>query len=435
MNDRVVRLGILGAGNVGAGVIEVIRERGAEIARRTGISLRVAAAAVRDPHRPRPVDLSGLWLTSDPAALVEAPDLDVVVEVMGGLEPARTLVLRAIERRMGVVTANKQLLAVHGRELFEAAARRGVDLRFEGSVGGGLPLIQTLLESLAANRIQGIHGILNGTTNYILTRMTRSGMRLDEALAEARQAGFAEADPSEDLEGRDAAAKLLILAGIAFGAWGRLEDIPCEGITRIAPADIAHAERLGYRVKLLAWARNGGEAILAGVFPTLVPLTHPLARVDDEYNALLVRGDAVGEILFQGRGAGGLPTASAVVADCIDIGRNLAAGTSGRVLLRAGSTHRFAPAAELCAPVYLRLEVADRAGVLAAIAAVFGRHQVSIAAVIQHPTTGAAETAELVMITHRASGRAVQEVVHGLSALDVVHQVKSVIRVLEEPRE
>jgi homoserine dehydrogenase len=354
--------------------------------------------------------------------------VDVIAEVMGGVEPARTLLLEAIRRGKSVVTANKQLMARHGPELFAEAAGAGVDLRLEASVGGGLPVIQPLRESLAANRFLEIVAILNGTTNYVLTKMAEARSEFAPALKEAQRLGFAETDPAADIGGDDAAAKLAILATIAFETAVRVDDVYREGIERISTQDIQFAEELGFVIKLLAITREEGGRVEARVHPALLPRTHPLAAIGNELNAVFVRGDAVGEVMFVGRGAGGAPTASAVVADLIDVARNRRAGTHGRIPMGALRSDALRPMEETSSPFYLAMQVTDRPGVFARIAAIFGEAGVSIASIVQKSR---GRTADIVMVTHTTQENRMRRVLARLGTLDVVGAVRNVIRVID----
>ncbi|MBI4277898.1 MAG: homoserine dehydrogenase, partial [Armatimonadetes bacterium] len=387
---------------------------------------QVRRVAVAHPDKPRAVPVDRALLTGDAWEVVTDPRIDVVVEVMGGIEPARSYVLRALEQRKSVVTANKQLMANRGRELLDAAEAAGVDLCFEASVGGGIPLIRPIKEGLAANRIVEVTGILNGTTNYILTRMTREGWTFSEALSEAQARGFAEQDPTDDVEGHDAAAKLAILASVCFNTRVTASDVPREGISRISPRDVEYARELGYVIKLLAIGRQVDGQVEVRVHPAMIPTSHPLAAVTDEYNAVLVRGDAVGEVMFYGRGAGGGPTASAIIADLVDVGRNRRLGAAGRL----GCTcYRSTPIrdpdlSEAC--FYLGLQAADQPGVFARIAAVFGEEGVSIASIVQKSR---GEVADIVLVTHRTQEARMRRVLPRLRELAVLKEVSSVIRV------
>jgi homoserine dehydrogenase len=421
-----VRVGVLGCGNVGGALVELLLRDADAIADRTGLSLELRRVAVRNTARERAIDLPDGCLTSDAQGIVVDPDIDVVVEVIGGIEPARTLILDALKAGKPVVTANKELLANVGAELFEAAGAAGVDLLFEASVAGGIPLIRPLRESLAGERITRVLGIVNGTTNYILTRMTEEGASYQDALAEAQGLGYAERDPTADVEGFDAGAKASIIASVAFGARVVAGDVYREGISAITPADIAFARRLGYVIKLLAIVERDNEgAVAVRVHPVMLPDTHPLASVRESFNAVFVEGDAVGQLMLYGRGAGGMPTASAVLGDLLDAAHNLRNGGTGRApVLHQAPIRRME---ELSSEYYLNIEVADRPGVLAAVAGVFGEHNVSIRSMEQE---GLGEEARLVFITHTARERDVQATLHGLRHLEAVDRIGSLIRVI-----
>lgn len=417
-------IGLLGLGTVGAEVYRLLQDE--TVSARAGVMLRVKKIAVAHPAKMRPVDLPPAILTTEPSEVVASPDVDIVVELIGGLEPARCLVLDAIERGKAVVTANKQLMATYGPELLGKAEAAGVDLCFEGSVGGGIPLIRPIRESLAAARIRAVTAILNGTTNYILTRMTQDGWTFEAALKEAQQQGFAEADPRDDIEGHDAAAKLAIVASVAFGCQLTNGDVYREGIADITLKDIAFAKELGFAIKLLAVARNRDGEIEARVHPALIPLSHPLATVPDEFNAVLVDGPGLGPVIFSGRGAGGAPTAVAVVGDIVDIATRLRLGIRGR----AGVGHlvptRVRPIEDVALPYYLSLQVIDRPGVFARVAAIFGEEQVSIASIVQKSR---GEVADVVLVTHDTPERAVRRVLARLREMEVVKAIPNVIRV------
>jgi len=424
-----LRVGLLGCGNVGAAVVRLLDAHADDIARRAGCRLEVARVAVRDPSKVRDVPLDRSRFTEDATAVVEDPDVDIVCELIGGLEPAGSLVLAAFERGKPVVTANKELLATRGRELFDASDAKGLDLYFEAAVGGGIPLIRPLKESLTGERLRRVMGIVNGTTNFILTRMTEQGRSFEEVLAQAQALGYAEADPSADVDGHDAAAKCAILASIAFNARVTAADVYREGISGVRPEDLAFAARLGYVVKLLAIAELvDGDRIAARVHPAMIPADHPLAAVRDAYNAVFVEGPHVGELMFYGRGAGGDATATAVVGDLVSVARNLLAGTRG-VGCTCFHERELRPIEEMEGQYYLLTRVEDRPGVLAEIAGVFGRKRVSIKSVWQE---GTGEDAHLVFVTHRAREGAFQEAVAEIRRLAPVREVRSVLRVEAE---
>jgi homoserine dehydrogenase len=430
VGDGRIRIGVLGCGNVGAALIGLIAEQGDAIEARTGLRLEVARVAVRNVSRERPVQLADGVLTHEASEVVVDPDIDLVVEVIGGIEPARELILQAIKAGKPVVTANKELLANHGAELFSVAEGATVDLLFEAAVAGGIPLIRPLRESLAGDRIRRVLGIVNGTTNYILTRMSEDGATYQAALAEAQSLGYAERDPTADVEGYDAGAKAAIMAMIAFGVRVVAGDVYHEGIADITPADIQFAHRLGYAVKLLAVAEagdgpDGVPEVAVRVHPAMVPTHHPLASVRESFNAVFVEGDAVGELMLYGRGAGGRPTASAVLGDVIDAAINVHRGSHATV--GALGSARMRPIDDVTSAFYLNLEVVDQAGVLAQVAGVFGDHGVSIRSMEQE---GLGDDARLIFITHEAVERDVEATLHDLRQLTVVKEIGSRLRVV-----
>ncbi|MEX0846694.1 MAG: homoserine dehydrogenase [Ilumatobacteraceae bacterium] len=426
LEGNVVRIGVLGCGNVGAAFIQLIDEQAGAIEARTGLRLQVTKVAVRNVSRERSVDLPDGVLTHDAHTVVADPDVDLVVEVIGGIEPARELITTALTNGKPVITANKELLANVGSELYAAADGAEVDLLFEAAVAGGIPLIRALRESLRGEPIWRVMGIVNGTTNFILTKMTEEGADYGVALAEAQALGFAERDPTADVEGFDAGAKAAIIATIAFGVKIVAGDVYHEGISRISAHDIAVAKRLGYVVKLLGIAEQypGGE-VAVRVHPTMVPVNHPLASVRESYNAVFVEGRAVGSLMFYGRGAGGFPTASAVLGDVIDAAVNLSKGTHG-ALGTFGKAVTL-PIDQTSAQYLLSMSVADKPGVLHAVTGVFARHGVSIRAAEQE---GMASDARLVFITHEAKEADVQATMRELRELDVVSTLGSFLRVI-----
>ncbi|MFM7687392.1 MAG: homoserine dehydrogenase [Actinomycetota bacterium] len=424
---RQIRLGVLGCGNVGAALVKLVAAQADAIEARTGLRLEVAKVAVRNLSAPRLVDLPDDVLCRDAFAVVNDPSIDLVVEVIGGIEPARELILTALRNGKPVVTANKELLANVGAELYPVADEAGVDLLFEAAVAGGIPVIRALRESLRGEPIHRVMGIINGTTNFILTKMTEEGTDYAAALTEAQALGYAERDPTADVEGFDAGAKAAIIATIAFGSKVVAGDVYHEGISRVSAHDIAMASRLGYVVKLLGIAEADAETgdIAVRVHPTMVPRTHPLASVRESYNAVFVEGGAVGSLMFYGRGAGGNPTASAVLGDVIDAALNLRDGTHGS--LGAFGRAHIRPIDETSAEYLLSMDVADRPGVLHAVTGVFARHGVSIRAAEQE---GNGPDARLVFITHEARESAMQATVRELRDLDVVRNVGGLLRVI-----
>jgi homoserine dehydrogenase len=429
-DKSVVRVGVLGCGNVGAALVQLVADRGDEIAARTGTKLEIARVAVRSLTRKRPVHLDDSVMTRDAAEVVIDPEIDVVVEVIGGIEPARELILAAMAAGKPVITANKELLANHGAELYAAASAAGVDLLFEAAVAGGIPILRPLRESLAGEDVRRIMGIVNGTTNFILTRMSEQGTGYGEALAEAQELGYAERDPTADVEGFDAGAKAAILASLAFGAKVVAGDVYHEGISNISATDIEFAGRLGYVIKLLAVAElvpvpGGPDEVAVRVHPAMVPLAHPLAGVRDSFNAVFVEGSAVGDLMFYGRGAGGDPTGSAVLGDLVDAAVNLRKGTHADLLTLTRRPIR--PIDELHSSYYVNLDVVDKPGVLRAVAEAFERHAVSIRSLEQE---GVGADARLIFITHQAREADVQATLEDLRALDVIHRITSVLRVI-----
>ncbi|MGI6038002.1 MAG: homoserine dehydrogenase [Limnochordia bacterium] len=425
MQKHVV-VGLLGLGTVGTGVVRILQKNGAEIARRLGTEIQIKTVLVRDVAKERGVELPQERLTTDPKSIIEDPEIDIVVEVMGGMEPARTYILQAIAAGKHVVTANKEVLAKAGEEIFAAADQHGVDVYFEASVAGGIPLIKPLKEGLTGNRIKTVMGIINGTTNYILTRMTEEDVSFEEVLAQAQELGYAEADPSSDVDGYDAAYKLTILASLAFDARVPLEKVHLEGIRKITPADIESARQLGYVIKLLAIGKESDAGVEVRVHPTFVPKEHPLASVHGAFNAVFVQGDAVGDLMFYGQGAGELPTGSAVVGDMIDAARNLQSRVNGRVK-RIVQDKPIVSIGQTVSRYYLRCLVVDQPGVLAKIASCFGENGVSIESVIQKGQ--GEDPVSLVFVTHEVQDANMKNALDGIAKLPVVREICNVIRV------
>jgi homoserine dehydrogenase len=428
-SSSVVRIGLLGCGNVGAALVQLVERQADVIEARTGVRLQISRVAVRNISRDREVELPEGVLTRDAHSVVNDPTVDIIVEVMGGIEPARELIAEAISHGKPVITANKELLANVGHELWAQSDAAGVDLLFEAAVAGGIPLIRALRESLRGEPVTRVMGIVNGTTNFILTKMTDEGADYSAALSEAQRLGFAERDPTADVEGFDAGAKAAIIASIAFGARVVAGDVYHEGISGVTAADIAIARRLGYVVKLLAIAEkiDDTETIAVRVHPAMVPMNHPLASVRDSYNAVFVEGDAVGQLMFYGRGAGGFPTASAVLGDVIDAAVNLQKKTFGSI----GSFKRVPvmPIDETSSQYLIGLDVEDKPGVLHAITGVFANHGVSIRAAEQE---GMGDDARLVFITHRAREADVQACVSEFRKSPAVRRASGLIRVIGE---
>jgi len=422
-----VRVGFLGMGNVGTGTVKVLRDNYADIVHRVGIPIRVEKIAVANPNKPRPDWVDRSLITGNPLDVVDDPAVDIVVECIGGIDPAASYVRRAIANGKSIVSANKELLAKEGHDILDAAAKAGVDFFFEGAVAGGIPIIRPLKTSLAANRIQQVVGIVNGTTNYILSKMANDGRDFADVLLEAQRLGYAEPDPTADVEGLDAAYKLAILASISFQNTVPIDTVYHEGISKITGRDIAYARELGYAIKLLAIAKMTNGAIEVRVHPTFLPNTHPLASVNDVFNAIFVRGDAVGDVMFYGRGAGPMPTGSAVAGDIMDVARNIKAGATGQIVCTCGVDKPILPMDSVQTRYYVRMLVADRPGVLAAIAGVLGDHDVSIASMVQKQVHDG--DAEIVWVTHLAVEANMRRALKIIAELPVVREVCSLVRV------
>jgi homoserine dehydrogenase len=420
-----VKIGILGLGTVGCGTISVLARNGQEIARRAGREIKIIIASARDLKKPRPCPTQGIKLIADPHAVVRDPEIEVVVELIGGQEPARTLVLEAIAQGKHVVTANKALIALHGNEIFAAAQKQGVMVAFEAAVAGGIPIIKTLREGLAGNRIEWLAGIINGTSNFILTEMRDRGADFADVLKEAQRLGYAEADPTFDVEGVDAAHKLTILAAIAFGIPLQFKKVYIEGISRITRLDVQYAEKLGYRLKLLGIARRANGGVELRVHPTLIPERRLIANVEGAMNAVLVKGDAVGPTMFYGAGAGAEPTASAVVADLVDVVRTLTADPNNRVPHLAFQPDALAdlkilPIEEVETSYYLRLHALDRPGVLADVTRILADLDISIEAILQKEPHAGEDTVPVIILTQRVKERNMNAAMARIEQLDAI---------------
>ena len=428
-----IRVGLIGFGTVGSGLAQTLFDQSERLFRKVGA--RIVLSRVVTPNlQELPEPFKGATLSKDVNDIFNDPDIDIVVELIGGLEPARTYLLEAIRHGKHVVTANKALLSIHGREIFEAAVQNNVEVGFEASVGGGIPVIKALKEGLVANRILSIMGIMNGTANYILTKMTDLGAAFADVLKEAQALGFAEADPTYDIEGIDTAHKLAILMTIAYGKHVQLKDINTEGISKIQPIDIEFAREFGCRIKLLAISRHHGSHVEARVHPTLVPESHMLASINGAYNAFYFTGDTVGNVLLYGQGAGKMATGSAVAADVVDIGRNILHGSINRVpalsyLPENISAPVITPMTELVCPYYFRITAQDKPGVLSTIAGIFGKHAISIKSVIQKGRQQN-EPVSIVLHTHEASEASVQDAIAEIDALGVCTEPTVKIRFL-----
>lgn len=427
---RAIQIGLLGLGTVGGSVVKIVQENAANISQKVGLPLKISRVLVRSKEKQRTVDTGDAIVTTDIKDILADPAIDIIVEVMGGEQPAKDYILQALNAGKHVVTANKDVIAKYGRELFTAAEDNHVDLLFEASVGGGIPIIRPLKQCLAANQITEVMGIVNGTTNYMLTKMMNEKMSYADVLAEAQAKGYAEADPTADVGGWDAARKIAILSSIAFSSRVTLDDVYVEGITNISVEDIEYARELGYVIKLVAVAKDSEHGIEVRVHPAFIPNSHPLAGVSDVFNAIYVKGHAVGEAMFYGRGAGGLPTASAVTADIIDVARDIKHNTSSRILCTCFENKPLCPVGKTELPYYIRLLVEDKPGVFAAIAGAFGAQQVSLHSVIQKRKIN--NCAEIVLITYPVSNDNIKLAMNTLDGMSVVTKVRSVIRVEAE---
>ena len=419
---HTIKIALLGAGTVGSGVIQALSMNADIIAGRSGAYIEIKKILVRDAKKQRP-EVNGILLTDNFDEILDDEEISIVVEVMGGLSPARDYMLRSMAAGKHVVTANKDVIAQHLSELYTAANENTVDFLYEASVGGGIPIIKPLKECLTANKISEIMGVINGTTNYMLTKMTEKHISYDAVLRRAQEKGYAEANPSADVDGLDAARKAAILASLAFDTVIEFEDVSVEGISHITEDDIEYGLNLGYVIKLLAVGRNTDDGIDVRVHPVFLPKTHPLASVNGVFNAVFVRGDVIGDAMFYGRGAGALPTASAVVADIIEVVRDIVSGTTGRMKYRIGERKKLCPVEKTRSSYYLRLVVADEPGVLGEIATTFGRAKVSLKSVIQARWTEDGD-AEIVAVTHVVTHAAASAAAEALRALPVVREVR-----------
>ncbi len=433
---KTINIGLIGLGNIGTGVVKLLQQNEEQITRKLGAKLVLKKIADIDITTPRAVKLDKNLLTTDAKEIINDKDISIIIELMGGYEPARTFILEAIAQGKHIVTANKALLATHGNEIFLAAEQKGIDIGFEASVGGTIPIIKTLKESLVANKINSILGIMNGTANFILTKMTDEDKKFDVVLKEAQALGFAEADPTFDVEGIDTAHKLAITLSLAYGEKIALKEIYCEGITKISSEDIAFAKELGYRIKLLAIAIMKNYIVEARIHPTMIPSRHLLANVNQNYNAFHIVGDASGPVFLFGQGSGMMPTASAVFSDIIDSARNILKGISGRTPLRsinetAMGDLKLKPMDEIETKYYFRFSVVDRPGVLSKISGILGENNISIATVIQKARIENSAV-PIVMTTYKAKEKNVREALKKIDKLDIVLDKTILIRIEDE---
>ncbi len=425
---KPIKVGLLGLGTVGTGVIRIVEGHQDDLSNQVGSPIIISRILVKDRNKGRNVQVDPSKLTEDPWEIVRNPDIDVIVEVMGGIGQTKEYILEALERGKHIVTANKDLMALHGQEILAKAREKGCDVYYEASVAGGSPIIRTLIEGFSSDRITKIMGIVNGTTNYILTKMSQEGAAYADVLKEAQELGYAEADPTSDVEGLDAARKMTILSTLGFRSNVSLDDVSAKGISSVTQEDIQYAKRLGYEVKLLGIAERQDDFISVSVQPTMIKQSHPIASVNGVFNAVYVHGEAVGETMFYGAGAGELPTATSIVADLVAIVKNMKLGVNGRQAQLSYNVMKLKTDEQIASKFFLLLHVEDRAGVLAQIAQVFSDCDVSIESVMQ-PSTPNKNSTEIIIITHEASKAAMNKVLAAFEELSAVRKIKSVYRV------
>ncbi|MCM3700353.1 homoserine dehydrogenase [Paenibacillus macerans] len=425
---KPVKVGLLGLGTVGTGVVRIVEGHQEDLSSQVGSPIRIEKIAVKNLEKPRSIAIDRAKLTEDPWEVIRDPEIDVIVEVMGGVEQTKTYILEALERGKHIVTANKDLMALYGSEILAKAMDNQCDVFYEASVAGGIPIIRTLIEGFSSDRIMKIMGIVNGTTNYILSKMSQEGVSYEDVLREAQQLGYAEADPTSDVEGLDAARKMAILATLGFRTNVELSDVHVRGISSVTREDILYAKRLGYEMKLLGIAERQDDEFSITVQPTMVKNTHPIAAVGGVYNAVYVYGEAVGETMFYGAGAGEMPTATSVVADLVAVVKNLKLGVNGLKQIVPYKPKKLKTDEQIAYKNFLLLHVDDKAGVLARITQVFAEYEVSLDSVVQSPNTSL-DGAEIMIVTHYASKASMDKVINHFESLDVIHRIKSVYRV------
>lgn len=425
--EKDVSIGLLGLGVVGSGVIQIVEDHQEELVHQLGCGVKVDKVLVRDIEKARKIEVNEDLLTTNPDDVLANSDIDVVIEVMGGVDTAREYILTALKAKKHVITANKDLIALHGPELEKAAHENGCDLFYEASVGGGIPLLRGLSDGFVSDRIQQVMGIVNGTTNYILTKMDKEGQSYDDALQKAKELGFAEADPTADVEGLDAARKMVILARLSFFTNVELDDVDVEGISNVSATDIDYGKKLDLTMKLIGFASRQGHQIDVSVEPTFIAKTHPLASVNNEYNAVYVSGENVGETMFYGPGAGGLPTATAVMSDVVEAIKNMLLEVNGKQFNTPRFKKELTPADKRFSQFYLRLRVKDELGAFATISEVFNQLGISFERILQTPRED--EFAEIIVVTHQASNENFETAMKQLGELDVVETVKNYYRV------
>ncbi|WHY66094.1 homoserine dehydrogenase [Neobacillus sp. SuZ13] len=428
---KAITIGLLGLGTVGCGVVKIIKKNQDKLIHQVGCPVVIKKVLVKDLHKNRPVEIDTNLLTSNADEILYDKEIDVVIEVMGGLQDTKDYLITALRQGKHVVTANKDLMALHGSELLTVASEHGCDLFYEASVAGGIPILRGLVDGLASDRIKQLMGIVNGTTNYILTKMSEEGRTYDEVLKEAQELGFAEADPTSDVEGLDAARKMTILATLGFSMHIDLEDVQVSGISKVTDEDLRYGKQLGYTMKLIGYAHREGEKVEVSVAPTFLSNNHPLASVQNEYNAVYVYGESVGETMFYGPGAGSLPTATAIVSDLVAVIKNLRLGVNGRSAVTPQYPKQLKDNDEKYSKYFLRIHVQDEVGVFADITTIFAKYGVSFEKILQLPVKKN-ETSEIVLVTHRASLSNYDKILLELNDLHAVKEIKSAYRVVRK---
>ncbi len=428
MSSKPIKVGLLGLGTVGTGVVRIVDMHQEDLSGQVGSPIVIEKISVKDMEKVRSIPIDSSRLTDDPWEVIHDPEIDVIVEVMGGVEQTRTYVLEALARGKHIVTANKDLMALYGTEILAKAQEMKCDVFYEASVAGGIPIIRTLIEGFSSDRITKIVGIVNGTTNYMLTKMSKEGVSYEAVLKEAQHLGYAESDPTSDVEGLDAARKMTILGTLGFRTNVELADVKVKGISGVSQSDIAYARNLGYEIKLLGIAERDEDAISISVEPTMVKVSHPIASVNGVYNAVYVYGEAVGETMFYGAGAGEMPTATSVVADLVSVIKNLRLGVNGLKQIAPHKPKKLKSDAEIMSKNFILLHVDDKAGVLARITQIFTEYEVSLASVVQQPNE-LNPNAEIVIVTHQASQESIKKVLNRFEELEVVRRIVSVYRV------
>lgn len=425
---NVISIGLLGLGTVGSGVVKIIEDHQDKLMHQVGCPIKVKKILVKSLDKERPIDIEPSVLTTDVDDILLDPEIDVVIEVMGGVEKTKGYLLEALKNKKHVVTANKDLMALHGAELLQTASHNGCDLFFEASVAGGIPILRSIVDGLASDKITKIMGIVNGTTNYILTKMSKNGAAYEEVLKEAQELGFAEADPTSDVEGLDAARKMAILATLGFSMEIDLDDVSVKGISSITEEDIQYGKQLGYTMKLIGMAKQDDDKVEVSVQPTMLSDSHPLAAVQNEYNAVYVCGEAVGETMFYGPGAGSLPTATSIVSDLVVVMKNMRDGVNGKSIVSPQYPKKLKADNEIFSKYFLRLHVSDETGVFAEITSLFAEHNISFEKILQLPIVKR-ETAEIVLVTHHATKQDFEDILVRLRDLKSVKDIKSTYRV------